>query len=191
MATKWHKRILSDFSRIRGLNNFQLSRRHLKGVSLEVDWLFPIWKTVMTGKEKKKKKREREKQIGFLQFPWVDFIKGESFWSLSYPILLQPESQESPGHSADPRQAEAWQPPGDWIPRQVEAGGPPDNWVPGQVEACQPPGTPELADSLRRLKRDKLSRTRSLGRSTFWDTELDLESPRSPAWPVLGRIKGL
>ena len=29
--------------------------------------------------KKKKREREREKQIGFLQFPWVDFVKGESF----------------------------------------------------------------------------------------------------------------
>ena len=45
--------------------------------------------------------KEKEKNlIGFLQFPWVDFLRGESFWSLSYSVLLQPESQ---GQSADPQ----------------------------------------------------------------------------------------
>ena len=39
--------------------------------------------------------------IGFLLFPWVDFLRGESVWSVSYPVLLQPESQASLGQGAD------------------------------------------------------------------------------------------
>ena len=33
----------------------------------------------------------------------MDFLRGESFWSLSYPVLLQPESQASLGQGADPQ----------------------------------------------------------------------------------------
>ena len=50
-------------------------------------------------REKKKKK----KLIGLLQFPWVDFLRGESFLDLFYPILLQPGSQASLGQGADPQ----------------------------------------------------------------------------------------
>ena len=41
--------------------------------------------------------------IGFLLFEWVDFFRGESFWSLSYPVLFLPESQASRGQGADPQ----------------------------------------------------------------------------------------
>ena len=41
--------------------------------------------------------------IGFLLFSWVDFLRGESFWSLSYPVLLQPESQASLSQDAHPQ----------------------------------------------------------------------------------------
>ena len=41
--------------------------------------------------------------IGFLLFPWVDFLRGGSFWDLSYPVLLQPKSQASLGQGADPQ----------------------------------------------------------------------------------------
>ena len=41
--------------------------------------------------------------IGFLLFAWVDFFRGESLWSLSYPVLLPPESQASRGQGADPQ----------------------------------------------------------------------------------------
>ena len=33
----------------------------------------------------------------------VDFLRGESYWSLSYPVLLQPKSGASPGQGADPQ----------------------------------------------------------------------------------------
>ena len=154
-----------------------------------MDWLFSIWKTVMTEKGKKKK------PIVLLLFLWVDFLRGESFWSLSYSVLLQPESRVSPGQGADPLQAESWQSPGDQIPGQIEAGWPPENWVPWhwsrhvdllgplnwwiskQVEAWQPP-------------KDQIPRQVEVGQprgTPSWGWA----SPRSPAWPVLGRIKGL
>ena len=94
-----------------------------------------------------------------------------------------------------PRQAEAWQPPRDRIPRQVEAWQPPENWVPGQVEAWWPPGTPGTSGSPSRSRPDNISRTRSLGRSRCDDLlgppDWSWASPRSPVWPVLGRIRGL
>ena len=66
---------------------------HIKGVCQEVDWLFPIWKRVMIGREKKANR--------LLLFYWWTSL-GVSFWSLSYPVLLQPESQTYPGQGADP-----------------------------------------------------------------------------------------
>ena len=45
----------------------------------------------MTGRKRKKfkkKERKKEKLIGLLQFPWVDFLRGESFLDLFYPILV-------------------------------------------------------------------------------------------------------
>ena len=41
--------------------------------------------------------------LGLLQISWVDFLRGESFCSLPYPVLLQPESQASLGQGADPQ----------------------------------------------------------------------------------------
>ena len=152
MAQKNFKRLL----RRRGSNSFQLSRMHLKGVCQEVDWLFPIWKT-MTGRKKKKK------LIGLLLFPWVVFLKGESFWSISYPVLLQPESRESPGQGADP-----------------QAGrGMSTFWNP-----C--PGR-----SLSKLKCDNLQRTRTQGRSTSWNPQIRVGHPQDLQHDQLGRIKGL
>ena len=66
---------------------------HIKGVCQEVDWLFPIWKRVMIGREKKANRL-------LLFYGWTSL--GVSFWSLSYPVLLQPESQTYPGQGADP-----------------------------------------------------------------------------------------
>ena len=165
---------------------------HLKGVCWEVDWLFPIWKTFMTGR-----KRKRRKLIGLLQFSWVDFLRGESFWILSYPVLLQPESNlRCPQVRVQiPRQAEAWQPAGDRIPKQVEVWWPPKNWVPGQVKVWMTSWDPWTGRSPSRLRCDNLSMTRSLDRSRQVDLlgprDWSWASPRSPPWPVLGRIKGL
>ena len=60
----------------------------------------------MTGRKRKKfkkKERKKEKLIGLLQFPWVDFLRGESFLDLFYPILLQPGSQASLVQNVDPQ----------------------------------------------------------------------------------------
>ena len=66
---------------------------HIKGVCQKVDWLFPIWKRVMIGREKKANRL-------LLFYGWTSL--GVSFWSLSYQVLLQPESQTYPGQGADP-----------------------------------------------------------------------------------------
>ena len=47
--------------------------------------------------------RHAPQLIGFLLWPWVDFLRTESFWNLSYPVLLQPESRASPGQGANPQ----------------------------------------------------------------------------------------
>ena len=104
---------------------------------------------------------------GFLLFPWVDFLRGESFWSLSYPVLLQPESQESPGQDADPQAG--WSMTTSWDP-----------WA---------------GRSLSRMMHHNFLRTRSLGRlrqvNFLGPPDWSWASPRPPTWPVLGRIKGL
>ena len=149
---------------------------HLKNICWEVDWLFSIGKTVMTGE-----KREKKKTNCLLLFPWVDFLRGESFWSLSYQVLLQSESQESWVRVQIPRQAEAWQPPGDWIPGQVESGWHPENWVPGQVKACQPPGTPGLADPQTGWGMTNFQGPNSYagrGRSSSWDPQAGVRCPQ-------------
>ena len=123
---------------------------------------------------------------------WVDFLRGESFWSLFYAVLLQPESQASLGQVQIPRQAEAWQPPEDQIPgrskqvslsrigslgrsRHVDLQEPLDWWVP------------------ERLKHDNLLRTKSLGKSRQVDLlgppDWSWASPISPVWPGLRRIQ--
>ena len=62
VAQKTFKRLLL---RGRESNSFHFSRMHLKGFCRELDWLFPTWKTVMTGRKRKKGKN---KLIGLLQF---------------------------------------------------------------------------------------------------------------------------
>ena len=72
VATQWHKRISNDFSL--ELEGEQLpvikdaSQGHLLGSELVISHL----KDSDDGEEKKK-------LIGLLQFPWVDFLRGESF----------------------------------------------------------------------------------------------------------------
>ena len=130
---------------------------HLKSICQEVDWLFPTWNTAMTW-------RKRKKLIGTLLFLCVGFLRGESVWSLSYPVLLQSESQESPGQSEDPEDPQTgWSVTASWRqnPQAGRGGHLPENWVPGQVKACRLSGT---SRPLSRLRCDNLSRTRSLGR---------------------------
>ena len=59
--------------RVKGSNIFQLPRMHLNGVHQEVDWLFPVLKTVMTGRGKKKKPNRPPSIL------LVDIFRGESF----------------------------------------------------------------------------------------------------------------
>ena len=125
--------------RIRGSNSFQFSRVHLKGVCQEVDWLFPIWKTVMTGRKRKKKKIKRPPSIS---------MGGLLFETYSTQHCCNLRARHPQVRVKIPRQAEAWEPPGGWIPRQVKACRPPENWVPRQMEACRPPGTLGLPDPL-------------------------------------------
>ena len=186
---------LSDFTylltllRVRGLKIFQLSRMHLKGICWEVDWLFPIWKTVMTGGKEK-----RKKLIGLL-FLCVDFLRGESFWDLSYPVLLQPESQASLVQDADPQAG--WGVTASWRLNHWAGRGRLAFWElgPWAGRGMSISWDPWTGRSLSRLRHDNLLRTRFLGRSRQADLLGPLDwswsSPTSPAWPVLHRIKGL
>ena len=71
---------------------------------------------------------------------------GESFWSLSYPGPLQPESQVSPGQGAYPQAG--WGLTASWRSNLQAGRGrlASQELVSGKVEACQPPGIPGLAD---------------------------------------------
>jgi len=167
---------------------------HLKGVCWEVDWLFPM-KHSHDREEKKRERKEKKNLIGLLQFPWVDFLKGWAFLRLVLPStvatwepgisgsecrypgklrrdsLLEIKSQAGWGRSA------SWE-LSPWAGRGVMTSW--DPWTGG---------------SPSRLRHDNFLRTRSLGRSRQVDLLGPLDwswaSPRSPVWPVLGRIKGL
>ena len=184
MTQKNFKRLLF---RVKRSNSFQLSKMHLKGICWEVDWLFTIWKTVMTGRKRKKKKL-----IGLLQFPWVDFLRGKSFWNLSYSVLLQPESR---GQGADPQ--EGWGVTASWRSNPWAGRGMLASWElgPWASRGMSTSWDPWTGGSLSRLRPDNILRNRSLGRSRQVDFLGPLDwswaSPSSPAWPVLGRIKGL
>ena len=164
---QWHKRILSDFSlgfEDRTASSYQecISRASVR------KWVgyFPSERQWWQGGKEKKKNL-----IGLFLFPRVDFLKGESFWSLSYPVLLQPESQASLDQGADPqagwgvtaswrsikcpgrlrigslgksRHIELLGPLDWWIPEQVEVWQPFKDQIPRQVKAVWPPGTPGL-----------------------------------------------
>ena len=88
--------------------------------------------------------------IGFLLFSWVGLLSGESFLSLSYPVLLQPDSQVSPGEGADPQvgsgMTASWR----------------SNPQAGRVISTS--WDPWTGGSPSRLRHDNLPRTRSLGR---------------------------
>ena len=127
----------------------------IKGICWEVDCFFPIWKTVMTGRKRKKKNL-----IGLLQFPWVDFFKGESFGAYPMQYCCNLRASHSQVRVQIPRQAEAWQPPGDRIPRQVGAG-----------KACWPTGIAGLADLQA-----------GWGVTTFWGTGTYAGQGRSASW---------
>ena len=161
---------------------------HLKGLCWEVDWLFPIWKTVMTGR-KTKKKTNRPPSIFIVGHPqgWV-FLKlilpsTVATWELGIPgsgcrspgrlrcdSLLEIESLGRLhvsllriGSKGRSRHFDLLGPLNWWIPEQVEVWQPPEDQIPRQVEVGWTAGTPGWG----------------------W------ASPRSPGWPVLGRIKWL
>ena len=117
---------------------------HLKCVSWELDWLFPMWKS--DGREGTKTKTKTE-LIGLLLFyGWTSL--GVSLFKVYPTKYCWNLRARRPQVSVQiPKHVETWQPPGDWIPRQIKAGQPPENWIPGQVEAYWPPGTPGMADS--------------------------------------------
>ena len=187
MAQKNFKWLL----RVKRIEQLPVSRVHLKGICWEVDWLFPIWKTVIT-----ERKRKKKKLIGLLQFPWLDFLRSEFFWRLSYQDCcnLQPEPGvpgsecrslgrlrcdsflgiESPGRL---RQVGFLRIGSLSRLRHVDFLGPLAWWIPEQVEAWQP-----FKDQIPR----QLRQVDLLGPSDWSWT-----SPRSPVWPVLGRIKGM
>ena len=153
-----------------------------------MDWLFPIWKTVMTGRKGKKTNRPPS-------ILWVDFLSGESLWSLSYPVMLQPESWASPSQGADPQagwnMTAPWRsnPWAGWSRSASQKLGP---WAGRGMSTSLDPWT---GGSLSRLRCDSFPRTRSLGRLKQVDLLGPLDwswaTPSSPEWPVLGRIKGL
>ena len=130
--------------------------------------------------------------IGFLLFPWVNFLRGESSWRLSYPVLLQPKSKASPGQGADSQaswdltsswRSNPWASQGRLASREL---GP---WAGQGVMTSWDSWT---GRSPSRLRRDNLSRTRSLGKSRQVDLlgppDWSWASPRSPAWLALGVI---
>ena len=159
---------------------------HLKGIWWEMDWFFPIWKTVMTGRKIKMRKTNRPPSI-----LWMDFLRGESFWSLSYQVLWQPDSQVSLCRGAEPQagwgMTALWR-PNHWAGwdswlwrigslgrlRHVDLLGSLDWHIPNQVEAWQP-------------SEDQIPRQVNLLGPLDWSWG----SQRSLAWPVLGRVKRL
>ena len=119
---------------------------------------FPTWKIVTTGREKKKK------SLGFLLFLWVDLLWGETFWNLSYPVLLQPESQASPVQSAGPQAG--WDMTVSWRSPPQAGWGMSASWKlgPWAGRDMSTSWNPWTGRSLSRLRHDNLPGTRSLGR---------------------------
>ena len=189
LATQWHKRILSDFSlELEDRTTFSYQGCISRASAGKWIGYFPSERQSWQGEKEKK-------LIGLLQFPWVDFLRGESFWSLSHPVLLQPDSQTSLGQGADPQagwgMTDSWRsnPRAGWgVMASRELG----SWAGRGVTISWDPWT---GGSPSRLRRDNLSRARSLGRSRQVDLlgppDWSWASPRSPAWPLLGRINGL
>ena len=132
---------------------------------------------VQTGKFWRASFRFSRKAMRFSLGSWVIVETGHSpttnsifmgglpmwvFWSLSYPVLLQPESWEFLGQGADPQAGwgvtASWRlnPPDRsrqvgllglldwWIPEQVEAWQLSGDRIPRQVKAGRPPGSPRL-----------------------------------------------
>ena len=163
MSMQWHKRILSNFS----LDLEDQIASSYQGCILSASvkkWIgyFPSERQWWQGG---KEKRKKKKKASFNFHGWTSL--GESlFEALSYPVLLQPESQASPGQGSDPQagwgvtaswRSNLWElgPWAGWgmltswdldwqIPEQVKAWEPFEDPIPRQVKACWLPGTPRL-----------------------------------------------
>ena len=131
--------------------------------------------------------------IYFFLFPWVDFLRGESFWSLYYPVLLQTESRASLSQGEDPKAGcgaiTSWNSnplAGRGMLTSQELG-------PWEDQAMSILWDPWSGRSPSRLRNDKLPRTRSLNRSRQLDLLESLGwswvSPRFSAWLMLGSIQ--
>ena len=154
------QRILSNFS-LR-LEDWTASG-YLKGASqgclLGSGLVISYLKKDSDDREGKKKKR-----VGLLLFLRVDFLRGESFWNVSYQVLLQPESQASPGQGADPQTG--WDMTASWrsnpqAGRGMSASQKLGPWAGRDMSTSW---NPWIGRSLSRLRCDNLPGTRSLGR---------------------------
>ena len=159
-------------SRVRGLNSFQLSRMHLRGIRKWIGYFSSERQWWQGGKEK------RKKWIGLILFLWVDLLRGESFWSLSYPGPLQPESQASPGQGADPQAG--WGVTASWRSNLQAGRGRLASqelglWTGWGMSTSWDPWT---GRSLSRLRHDNLPRTRFIGRSR----QVNLLGPPDWSW---------
>ena len=123
--------------------------------------------------KKKEKKTNRSPSIS---------MGGESFWNLSYPILLQPESQVSLGQDADPQAS--WGVTASWRSNSQAGQGRSASrelgpWASRGMSTFWDPWT---GGSLSRLRHDNLLRTRFLGRLRQVNLlDWSWASPRSPA----------
>ena len=176
--------------RVRGSNSFQLSRMHLKGVCWEVGCLFPIWNTVMTGRKRKTNKLTNRPLyfMGALTLGWV-FLK---------LILPSTVATWEPGIPRSGCTSPAsWGMIASWRLNQWAGWGMSASWELGPW-ACRGMLTswgPWISRSPNRLRYDNFPGARSLGKSRQVDLlgppDWSWVSTRSPAGPVLGRIKGV
>ena len=175
MATQWHKRILSDFS-------LELEDQTASGYQGCISrtsvgkWIgyFPSERQWWQGG------KQRKKTNRLLLFLLLDILRGESFWSLSYPVLLQPESWASLGQDADPQAG--WGVIASWR-LNPWAGCMSASWElgPWAGRGVMTSWDPWTGGSPSRLRHDNLSRTRSLGTSrrlTSWDPQTGVGCPQ-------------
>ena len=180
---------------VTGSNNFQLSRTYVLASQGHLLRSGLVISHLKDSNDSEEKKKEKKKLIGLLLFPLVDFLRDESFWSLLYPVLLQPESQVSLDQVAYPQAG--WDVTASWRanPRAGQgrsASQELGSWAGWGMFTSWDPWN---GGSLSRLRHDNILRTRSLGRlrqvNVLGPPAWIWASPRSLAWPVLGRIKVL
>ena len=97
VVTQWHKRILSNFSL--ELEDQAASSYQACISRASVEKWFGYFPSKSDDWEEKKKEKKTNRPSVFIG----DFLRCESFWSLSYPVLLHPDIQESLGQGADPQ----------------------------------------------------------------------------------------